>query len=243
MANLLTAASSSSSLSGLRPPVNNLRLALRMFSTHVQHAASVHGISLKPMAVVDENMPYDHATVAGESRACAASGATAAIHGDSAGGGGLDSADLGKEFKAEGLTIPKITVRDAFLVPSGHAYRWAVDILILLNSYYLAFYAVYFISRASESPRDCVWIIVLPLPILCGLLVAYRRVLPLIALLSTIVMMQPTDVADVRQRDRRRSTTAQIHPHANGIESIKVEMLEGLAKSAGADEVRVLGCC
>lgn len=99
--------------------------------------------------------------------------------------------------------IPNITMRDAFL-PTISVYIRAIEILMLLNSYYLAFYAVYYIGSASKSSTDWVWIIVLPLPILFGVLVAYRRVLPLFALLSTIVMMKPTDVADVREAALKR---------------------------------------
>ncbi|CAN0495377.1 unnamed protein product, partial [Laminaria digitata] len=72
---------------------------------------------------------------------------------------------------------------------------------MLLNSYYLAFFTVYFISPASESSSEWFWLILLPLPILCGVLMAYRRVVPMIALLSTIVMLHPTFVADVEQEE------------------------------------------
>ena len=176
----------------------------------MQHAASMHVISEEAVAALNENSVRDAPSDAtGSSATATAAAAAAAVHG-SEGGGGLETGGgavgasalvvEGMRMEAEGGEgIPKITMRDAFLLGSGKAYRRAVDILMILNSYYLAFYAVYFISHASNS-TDWVWIIVLPLPILCGVLMAYRRVLPLIALLSTIVMVQPTDVADVRER-------------------------------------------
>lgn len=153
----------------------------------------------------------------GNSRAVEADQA-AVVHG-SEGGGGLEAggsavgstmADFAEEMPMRGTDIPEITMKDAFILPIGSAYKKAVEILMLLNSYYLAFYAVYFISRASKSSTEWVWIIVLPLPILAGVLMAYRRVLPLIALLSTIVMMQPTDVADVRKLFRLSGTGSVI---------------------------------
>ncbi|CAM9609126.1 unnamed protein product [Ectocarpus fasciculatus] len=165
--------------------------------THVQHAASMHGIG---MPALNEGSMSD---TPGDSRA----DQVAVVHG-SEGGGGLEAggsavgstmANFAEEMPTRRTDIPEITMRDAFILPIGNAYKRAVEILMLLNSYYLAFYAVYFISRASKSSTEWVWIIVLPLPILAGVLMAYRRVLPLIALLSTIVMMQPTDVADVEQ--------------------------------------------
>lgn len=173
----------------------------------MQHAASMHVISEEAMAALNEDSVRDAPGNATGSSATAAA-AAAAVHG-SEGGGGLENGGAvvdasalvveGMGMEAEGGEgIPKITMRDAFFLGSGKAYRRAVDILMLLNSYYLAFYTVYLISHASKSSTDWVWIIVLPLPILCGVLMAYRRVLPLIALLSTIVMVQPTDVADVR---------------------------------------------
>lgn len=142
----------------------------------------------------------------------------AVVHG-SEGGGGLEAggsavsstmANFAEEMPTRRTDIPEITMRDAFILPIGNAYKRAVEILMLLNSYYLAFYAVYFISRASKSSTEWVWIIVLPLPILAGVLMAYRRVLPLIALLSTIVMMQPTDVADVRELSRLSARCAVV---------------------------------
>lgn len=80
---------------------------------------------------------------------------------------------------------------------------------MLLNSYYLAFFAVYFIGPATHSASSCVWIIVLPLPICIGVLVAYRRVLPLISLLSATVVVKARFVAEVRRRwgqERRRAS-------------------------------------
>ena len=76
------------------------------------------------------------------------------------------------------------------------------QLLMLLNSYYLAVYAVYFISPASKSSSEWFWIVLLPLPIACGVLIAYRRVIPLIALLSSIVVLNPTDIADVSDTSR-----------------------------------------
>lgn len=67
---------------------------------------------------------------------------------------------------------------------------------MMLNSYYLAFFAVYHIGGASNS-QEWFWIILLPLPILCGTLMAYRRVLPLFSLLTAIVMLHAEDVAHV----------------------------------------------
>lgn len=185
----------------------------------MQHAASMHVISPGEMTAINENCPYE---APGDATGVAATAArssfagkpgtkagAAAIHG-SEGGGGLQSGGVAGDagaWAAEGLRmetkgdgIPNITMRDAFLLGSGKAYGRAVDILMLLNSYYLAFFTVYFISRATKSSTEWVWIIVLPLPILYGVLMAYRRVLPLIALLSTIVMVQATDVADVREQ-------------------------------------------
>ncbi|CAM9329416.1 unnamed protein product [Ectocarpus sp. 4 AP-2014] len=168
--------------------------------THVQHAASMHGIG-RPA-------PGEGATSDTAGNSCAVDADQAAVVHGSEGGGGLEAGgsavrstmpDFAEEMPMRGTNIPEITLRDAFVLPIGKAYKQAVEILMLLNSYYLAFYAVYFISRASKSETEWVWIIVLPLPILAGVLMAYRRVLPLIALLSTIVMMQPTDVADVEQ--------------------------------------------
>eukprot|EP00752_Nemacystus_decipiens_P005207 g4726.t1 len=185
--------------------------------THMQHAASMHVVSEEAMAALGEDSVRDSpanstavgAAAPGSSSFATAAAGAAAVHG-SEGGGGLEAGGAvaavstlgveGMEMEAGGGEgIPKITMRDAFLLGSGKAYRRAVDILMLLNSYYLAFYTVYLISHASKSSTEWVWIIVLPLPILCGVLMAYRRVLPLIALLSTIVMVQPTDVADVEQ--------------------------------------------
>lgn len=169
----------------------------------------MHAITREPLAALEEHSAFDArgntAGVVGSSSSAAPAAAPAEVataHGG-AGGGGVggatkaeaDIARSGVQFGSGG--IPKITMRDAFIV-HGNIYTLAVEILMMLNSYYLAFYAVYFISRASKSSTDGVWIILLPLPILGGVLMAYRRVVPLIALLSTIVMMQPTDVADVR---------------------------------------------
>ncbi|CAM9317502.1 unnamed protein product [Scytosiphon promiscuus] len=178
--------------------------------THLQHAASVHGaprdggatpvgssvsdVPGKSGAVTSGPPPSAFPEVEGTSDVSAVARGVESSGGVEGGKGAAIRA--GMEVESGG--IPKITMGDAF-VPSCKAYRRAVEILMLLNSYYLAFYAVYFISRASKSSTEWVWIIVLPLPILCGVLMAYRRVLPLIALLSTIVMMQPTDVADVEQ--------------------------------------------
>ncbi|CAN0550862.1 unnamed protein product, partial [Ectocarpus sp. 12 AP-2014] len=168
--------------------------------THVQHAASMHGIVRPALG--------EGATSDTPRNSCAVDADQAAVVHGSEGGGELEAggsavrstmADCAEEMPMRGMNIPEITMRDAFVLPIGKAYKQAVEILMLLNSYYLAFYAVYFISRASKSETEWVWIIVLPLPILAGVLMAYRRVLPLIALLSTIVMMQPTDVADVEQ--------------------------------------------
>lgn len=177
----------------------------------MQHAASVHGVSREGVATVAEpsasdvrgtsdavTSDYPSSTPPGAGQAAAA--VSAVVH-DSENSGGIGNggrAVVQAGMQVERGDIPNITMRDAFL-PSCNAYRRAIEILMILNSYYLAFYAVYFISRASKSSTEWVWIIVLPLPILCGVLMAYRRVLPLIALLSTIVMMQPTDVADVRE--------------------------------------------
>lgn len=76
---------------------------------------------------------------------------------------------------------------------------------MLLNSYYLAVYAVYFISPASKSSTAWFWIVLLPLPIAGGVLMAYRRVIPLIALLSTVVVLHSSDVADVSPVQRLHS--------------------------------------
>ncbi|CAM9348281.1 unnamed protein product, partial [Hapterophycus canaliculatus] len=167
--------------------------------THVQHAASIHGAFRE--GCVATGVERSASDVPGNSGAVTSDPpVSAAARGGERGGGvedGGGAANVGGMEMNRG-DIPCITMRDAFL-PSCNAYRRAVEILMMLNSYYLAFYAVYFISRASKSSTEWVWIIVLPLPILGGVLMAYRRVLPLIALLSTIVMMQPTDVADVEQ--------------------------------------------
>ncbi|CAM9808147.1 unnamed protein product [Pylaiella littoralis] len=186
--------------------------------THVQHAASMHAVTREPLAALEEHSAFDArgntAGVVGSSSSAAPAAAPAEVataHGG-AGGGGVggatkaeaDIARSGVQFGSGG--IPKITMRDAFIV-HGNIYTLAVEILMMLNSYYLAFYAVYFISRASKSSTDGVWIILLPLPILGGVLMAYRRVVPLIALLSTIVMMQPTDVADVEQEAKELNKT------------------------------------
>lgn len=181
-------------------------LAAQSTSTHVQHAASMRSLTRERLAAVEEHPALESrgntAVVADSSSASHAAATAAAVHGGEGGGGMGGVAEVGIAgnggVELERGDIPEITMKDAFFC-HGNKYTLAVEILMLLNSYYLAFYAVYFISRASKSSTDWVWIFVLPLPILCGVLMAYRRVLPLIALLSTIVMMQPTDVADVRQ--------------------------------------------
>lgn len=164
--------------------------------TQVQHAASVHGAHREGGGTLVETMASD---VPGNSGTATSEPHPPALPGA---GGTAAVAAAGRIRETSGVVergdIPNITMEDAFR-PSHKAYRRATEILMMLNSYYLAFYAVYFISRASKSSTEWVWIIVLPLPILCGVLMAYRRVLPLIALLSTIVVMQPTDVADVRE--------------------------------------------
>ncbi|CAM9906593.1 unnamed protein product [Ascophyllum nodosum] len=101
--------------------------------------------------------------------------------------------------------IVEITKKDAFVIPGRNVYKIAVELLMLLNSYYLAVYAVYFISPASKSSSEWFWIVLLPLPIACGVLIAYRRVIPLIALLSSIVVLNPTDIADVEQETEELS--------------------------------------
>lgn len=74
----------------------------------------------------------------------------------------------------------------------------ALQALMMLNSYYLAIFAVYHIGGASTS-SDWFWIILLPLPILCGTLMAYRRVIPLFSLLSAVVVLHAADVAHVSE--------------------------------------------
>ncbi|CAN0026273.1 unnamed protein product, partial [Choristocarpus tenellus] len=70
---------------------------------------------------------------------------------------------------------------------------------MLLNAYYLAFIAAYYVGRSIETPSTYVWLFVLPLPILLVVLAVYRRMLPLYALLSAIVMVDDNEAALVSE--------------------------------------------
>ncbi|CAN0313588.1 unnamed protein product, partial [Discosporangium mesarthrocarpum] len=81
---------------------------------------------------------------------------------------------------------------------------------MLLNSYYLAFYAIYFVAQALEEPSTYFWIIVLPAPILLGVVVAYRRMLPIYALLAAVVendIVAADKESDIADKVRRKVVT------------------------------------
>lgn len=71
----------------------------------------------------------------------------------------------------------------------------------MLSSFHLAFFAVYHIGQTTHDiSQDWMWLIILPLPVLIGTLMAYRRVLPLFSLLSAVVIVKASDVALVSER-------------------------------------------